>query len=161
MSLRRTLLAVVLANAALPATTITGPTITPLTINFSSSDPDAAPANGSSAASIHWTLNNSNKNGNWSLTVQSATPTLAGCPAVPVSAVQFQCTSVTRANGGDGNCASGSLVLSTSPQTVASGGKEGTTGATGVTLTFTFTDAWKYPASPSCSIQLTYTVNAQ
>jgi hypothetical protein len=157
---RLAFMSTILVSAALAASTITGLSIAPPTITFSSPNPDVTPVNGNRAATITWTMSG-NGNGNWSLTVQAPSSTLAGCPSVPVGAVQFQCTSLKAETGGSGNCASGSFPLSTTPQTVASGNKEGNSGSTVATVSFTFTDAWKYPASSSCSVQVTYTINAQ
>jgi hypothetical protein len=159
MALRRTFLGAALASATLLASTITGPTISPSTITFSSRDPDVTPVNGSSSATVQWTMSG-NKSGNWALAVQAASSTLSGCSAVPVGAVQFRCTAWS-ATKGTGSCASGTIPLSTTSQTVASGSQEGDPGTHTVTVAFTFTDAWKYPASSSCSAQLTYTITAQ
>ena len=155
--------AVIVANTTFAATTVTGPTISPWTITFSSPNPDAGPVNGSSTATVQWSMHG-NPTALWSLTVQATSSSMTGCGAVPVSAIQVQCTSLTSgATGASGSCSSGSFALSTSPQTIASGAKQGNgnSGSTVATVAFTFTDAWKYPASSSCSLQLTYTVNAQ
>ncbi len=157
--LGRTLFSAALLNATLLASTITGRTITPGTITFTSPDPDTTPVNGSSSATIQWGMTG-NKNGNWTVTVQAPSSVMTGCPSVPISAIRFQCTSFNAETGGQGNCASGSFPLSTASQTVASGNREGTGGTNTATVVFTFTDAWKYPASTSCSIQLTYTITA-
>jgi hypothetical protein len=163
MRCKQIVVAVIVANATFAATTVTGPTITPSTITFSSPNPDATPTNGSSTATIQWNMQG-NPTNLFTLTVQASSSSMTGCPAVPVSAIQVQCTSFTSgAQGASGACNSGSFALSTSPQTIASGAKQGNgqSGGTTVIASFTFTDAWKYPASSSCSLQLTYTVNAQ
>jgi hypothetical protein len=152
--------AMFVATATFAATTITGPTVSPSTITFSSPNPDVTPANGSTAATIQWAMAG-NAGGAWSAAVQATSSSLTGCPAVPVSAIKFQCTSLSLATNGAGTCSSGTFTLSTSPQTVASGSKQGKSGNTVATVSFTFTDGWKYPASSSCSTQLTYTINAQ
>ena len=159
MVLRLTLCACLIASALL-ATTITGPTVSPATISFTSPDPDQTPVNGSSTATIQWTMSG-NTLGSWSLTVQSVSSSLGSCPAVPASAVSFQCNSATPDTLGNASCSSGSFSLSTSPQTIASGTRQGAgVSPTTVTISFTFTDAWKYPASSSCSVQIIYTVTA-
>jgi len=163
MVLRRIVVAVIAANATFAATTITRLTISPSTITFSSSNPNVTPRNGNSTATIQWNMQG-NATALFSLTVQAASSSMSGCAAVPVSAIEVQCTAFTTgANGASGSCNSGRFALSTSPQTIASGAKQGNgqSGNTAATVSFTFTDAWKYPASSSCSLQLTYTVNAQ
>ncbi len=161
MLLRSTCVCAILVNATLFADqgVITGPIISPSTITFSSPDPDVTPTNASSLATIQWTMSGK-RNGAWSLSVKALSPSLNGCPAVPVSAIQFQCTSWS-ASDGTGSCPSRSAPLSTGSQIVASGGQEGNPGMHTVTISFTFSDAWKYPASSSCSVQLIYTIDAQ
>ncbi len=157
MVLRLTLILAVATSAAL-ASTITGLTITPSTISFSSSDPDLS-ANGSSSSTVRWTMGG-NPFGGWSMTIRATSPTLTGCPSVPVSAIRVQCTSVSPQLVGNGSCG-GAINLSTTGQTVASGTWQGLgIGATVATFSFVFTDAWRYPASSSCSIQLNYTITS-
>jgi hypothetical protein len=51
--------------------------------------------------------------------------------------------------------------LSTSAQQVASGNEaSGSNKAYSVTLNFTLADSWSYIANSSCTLSLTYTVNA-
>jgi hypothetical protein len=136
--------------------------VTPSTITFNSPDPDTTPVSGSTAGTVMWSMNGGNLG--WSMTVSAAAASFTGCPAVPLSAVQFSCGSVTPGGGGNpnGSCSAGTFTLSTTPQTIASGTKQGNGSSPfSATVTFTFTDAWKYPASSSCSIQLNYSVTAQ
>jgi len=159
---RAIFLALVSATWLAAQGTITGPTITPSLITFPSPNPDATPTNGSSQVTIQWVMDN-NPKGTWSLTVQAPSSSLAGCPAVPVSAIQFTCVSLTTQKEADGQgaCVSGTYPLSTGAQIVASGPKEGKTNTSTAVVSFTFTDSWKYPASSSCSVQLIYTITAQ
>jgi len=162
MAYRVTFEYLIVVNATLLATTITGPTVLPSSIKFSSPDPDITPVSGNTPATIVWTMTG-NKHGNWSLAVQAAAASLTSCPAVPVSAIKVQCTSAIPTGGGGPNatCTSGALTLSTAAQTLASGINEGDPGTITVNASFTFTDAWRYPASSACSVQLTYTITAQ
>jgi hypothetical protein len=152
---------VAMACTTLLATSITGPVISPSAITFNSPNPDVTPTAGSSMANIQWMMSG-NPSGNWSVTVQAASSSLANCPAIPVSAISAQCVSATASGTGnpDASCSGSAFSLSTTPQTIASGTRQGNTGAINLAIAFTFTDAWKYPASSSCSIQITYTIKA-
>ena len=156
------LVAVLTSESLAAATSISGPTITPTTITFSSPDPDASPVNGSSTATIVWSNSGGSANVGWTLGVQANSSAMVLCGSVPVSAVRVQCNSVSSTGTGNpiGNCANGALALTTSPQTIASGNRQGNPGNFSVVLTFTFTDSWKYPANSSCSLNLTYTITA-
>ena len=137
-------------------------TVSPPTITFSSPDPDTTPVNGSATATVAWRMTGG-PNKTWSLALNATSASFAGCPSVPVSAVQFSCQSVTPGDRGDGNCAGGTFTLSTTPSApIASGGKQG--GGQShfvVVIGFTFTDAWKYPANSSCTLTLTYTASGE
>jgi hypothetical protein len=136
------------------AFTMTGSVMaSPATITFTSPDPDTTPTNGNTTATISWGMSGVSS---WSLSVNAAAASFTGCPLVPRSAVQFQCTSATPALLGNASCSAGTFTLSSSPQTIASGTVQGTGTAT-VIVAFKFTDAWKYPANSSCSLNLTYT----
>ena len=151
----------ILTPGPLPAQgTITNLTATPGTITFNSPDPDTTPATGSSSATVRWTMQG-NRLGTWSVSVQAGAATLVNCPAVPVSAIKIQCLTLTPENAGAGACVAGTFALSTTGQTISNGTREGTTGVTTMTVAFTFTDSWQYPASSACSAQITYTVTAQ
>lgn len=157
------IISVLLAAASLlpAASTITGPTVTPSSVSISSPDPDSS--NTGATATVKWGMAG-NVKGTWSVALQAISSTLTNCPAIPASAVTVQCTSFTPGAGVQGSCTSGSFTLSTASQTIASGPGEGNGGAGSqsvINLSFSFTDNWKYIASPSCSVQLTYTVNAQ
>jgi hypothetical protein len=153
---RRPAAAAALLNVVKPlAFAITGTVMAvPSTITFTSPDPDVTPVNGNTTATISWSMNGILNT--WTLSVNAAASSFTSCPLVPVSAVKVQCSSATPGLLGSANCAGGTLTLSTSPQTIASG-TQGLSGTTTVTVMFTFTDAWKYPANSSCSLSLTYT----
>ena len=145
------------------STTITGPTIVPASIDFTASDPDAAPIGGSSVANVIWGMQGGLPSSDWALRIHSASPALLLCPDVPASAVTLRCTALTLAGNGNpkGNCAAGAITLSTTPQTVASGSRTGGSSNLTATIAFTFNDSWRYPANPSCSLDLTYTITTQ
>jgi len=96
---------------------------------------------------------------NWTLTAQAGAASFTGCATVPASAVTVTCASTSVTGGGGTGSCSGSFTLSSSPQQVA-GGLEGNSYT--VTLNFKLTDRWRYIAAttPSCTLTLTYTVNA-
>jgi hypothetical protein len=135
--------------------------VSPATINFSATNPGTVPVvAGSATATASWSTL-SIGGGNWTLTVQAASPAFANCPTVPVSAVTVSCSSATVAGlGGSGACA-GSFPLSTTPQVVASGAEGIVSLNYSVIIGFTLADSWKYIAetSPACSIALTYVAN--
>lgn len=134
------------------AGTVSGPTASPL--SFTSNDPDA-PA--TATATVTWTFSGVG-NGPANLAVQASASTLANCPAVPVSAISIRCTSVNGTGGNWGCVATTNQTLGASPITLASATKEGPNDSFTANLTFTFADAWKYPASSACSTSLTYTL---
>jgi hypothetical protein len=152
---------------ALPGILLRGPalavigavTVTPSTISFFSPDPDITPAGGSSEATISWRMDGGARP--WTLTVAAASSSFMSCSAVPLSAVRFSCQSAARGGGlANASCASGTFTLTTLPQTIASGTRQGS-GSSPFTIrvAFTFTDAWNYPANSSCSLNLTYTAS--
>ena len=135
-------------------------TVTPSTITFSSPDPDTTPVNGNTTATVMWSMNGGNNT--WTLGVNATAASFASCPAVPVNAVKFSCSSATP--GGNGNphavCTPGTLTLSTTAQTIASGTRQGNGSSPfTVVVAFTFSDAWNYPANSSCTLNLTYTAS--
>ena len=153
------------AKTAAPATvnpklflsSISNQAVTPGSINFSATDPDTSPAvSGSSAAVVSWQTTGTLAS-SWNLKV-SAPASFSSCPTVPISAVTVSCGSV--AGGSAGTCG-GSTALSTSPIQIASG-TEGFLLNTSysVSLNFTLQDSWKYIASSSCSLSVTYTITA-
>jgi len=157
------------STGGLKPRTITQPTpkaanftlnVSPATITFNATNPNNAPVvAGSSTASLTWTSLSSG--GNWSLTVQSSSPTFTNCPTVPISAVTVTCASASVGSlGGSASCG-GAFPLSTTATQVA-GGTEGVIALNySVTINFTLSDQWKYIAetSPACSLTLTYTAN--
>ncbi len=144
------------------ATTITGPNVSPGAIGFSSPDPDNTPVSGNNSATVQWGMDGHAK-GDWSLSVQADSPSLTDCPDVPVSAITVRCDALTRSGTAHptGACVSGALPLSGGPQTLASGTRQGGNSTITATLSFTFTDSWRYRSSPSCSVHLTYTIYAE
>ncbi|MBI3210930.1 MAG: hypothetical protein HYZ37_18760 [Candidatus Solibacter usitatus] len=146
------------------APNITNTNISPATITFSSSNPDAV-ASGSSTATVQWRIRSSSLGQPWTLQISADTSTLTSCGTVPASAVRATCNSVsiTGNNPGTGACG-GAVALSTAPQTIASGAQG--SGAFNhnytVIVSFTFTDQWIYKGAiaPTCSLGTTYTITA-
>ncbi len=141
------------------AATLSTITATPATISFSATDPDLGSVAGSTTSTVTWSLTGGNKNQSWTLTVQAGGASFTGCATAPAAAVTVTCASASVSGGnGTGSC-NGPFTLSTSPQQVA-GGFEGQNYT--VTINFTLTDRWRYIAAttPSCTLTLTYTVNA-
>src|SRR5437879_870452 len=111
----------------------------PSMITFTSPDPDITPVNGNTTATITWSM--SGLLNSWTLSVNANSASFAGCPLVPASAVQYQCTSATPGTLGNASCTAGTFTLSSSPQTIASGTSQGLGGTTTVVVAFKFTDA--------------------
>ena len=139
------------------ATTITNAAATPATITFTATNPDTTPTvTGSAAVSVTWQTPG-NLFGAWNLKV-SAPSTFGSCATVPASAVTVTCGSVT--GGSNGACGTATSLSTTATQ-IASG-TEGfiTTTSYTVNLTFTLQDSWKYIASSSCSLTVSYLITA-
>ena len=143
------------------AATVSSLAVSPATISFAATDPDVTPSvAGNSLATVTWSLSNGS-NVNWTLSVQAGAGSFTGCSTVPTSAVTVACSSATASKGQAPIC-SASFPLSTSSQQVA-GGKElsGPGSATyTIVISYSLADSWKYVASSSCPLNLTYTLNA-
>ena len=154
---------VVPSNRVLPmgggSTTLGAVSASPTTISFTSTDPSLGTVSGSSAATISWTASGGSSSNTWTLSVQASGATFASCATVPTSAVTATCTGVT---GGSGGACGASVPLSTAAHQVASGNEANGAAAKSysVTLNFTLADSWSYIANSSCTLSLTYTVNA-
>jgi hypothetical protein len=153
---------VVPSNMVLPLagpTTLSAISASPSTISFTATDPDLGLVAGSPGATVSWMTSGGNKNNTWTLAVQASAGTFNGCSTVPTAAVTATCTGVS--GGKNGTCIPGGVPLSTGAQPVASG-KEATGAgkAYSVTLNFTLADSWSHIANSSCTLTLTYTVNA-
>jgi hypothetical protein len=97
----------------------------------------------------------------WTLSAQAASNSFAGCPTVPVAAVQVSCGSASAGGpGGSGTC-SGSFPLSTSLQQIAGGAQGDGANSYFTSINFTLAESWRYVANPSCSITINYSVDAQ
>jgi hypothetical protein len=139
-------------------TTIPSSSVSPSVVTFSATDPTNSPVvNASASVVVSWTAYVSVL-GTWNVKV-SAPATFSSCGTVPSSAVTVSCTSVT---GGSGGTCSSSSALSTSGVQVASGSEIINVNPTpySVTLSFTLQDSWKYIASSSCTLAVTYTITA-
>jgi hypothetical protein len=144
-------------NPKLSLTAITNASITPASITFSATDPSNVPVVGGSSGAVISFTTTGTLLGSWNLKV-SAPANFSSCPTIPIGAATVSCSSVT---GGSGGACGGSSALSTAGVQMASG-TEGLLVATNYTvnLNFTLQDSWKYIASSSCSLTLTYTITA-
>ncbi|HUS05788.1 MAG TPA: hypothetical protein VMZ52_05820 [Bryobacteraceae bacterium] len=134
---------------------------TPGNISFQATNPDMGTVSASSPGSLTWTAQSGSHLQNWTVTVQASSSSLAGCPAIPVSAIRVSCGSATvSGGGGTGACSSGSFPLSTSPQQIAGGAQGDGANSYSVSMNFTLADSWRYLANSACTLTLTYSVNA-
>jgi hypothetical protein len=133
---------------------------TPGTISFQAANPDSGQVSGSSPGSLSWNVLSGSHLQNWTLSVQSGSSSFAGCPTVPVSAVRVSCGSATASGAGGTGACGGSFPLSTSPQQIAGGAEGDGTGSYSVSVNFTLAESWRYVANSTCSINLSYSVNA-
>jgi len=151
--------AVVLPTAA--AATVNSYSVSPATVTFNMTDPDAGLVTGSPTATVAISITGGAPSRNWTQYVQANSSSFSGCTAIPASAVTVTCTSVTLNNvggsPGSGSC-SGAFALSTSATQVA-GGKEGTkTDNFTISISFTLADSWQFIPN-LCPLTLTYTAD--
>ena len=136
------------------ATALSKESVTPAAITFTATDPTGTPVvTGSATAVVTWTTKGGATANSWTLGV-SAPSTFAACSTVPASAVKVTCGSVT------GGACSAATNLTNTATTIASGKESTGTANYTVNLTFTLQDSWKYIASSSCSLTVTYTITA-
>jgi len=140
--------------------TVSSLVASPGTVSFLASNPDAGVVSGSSPASLSWSVLSGSHLKTWTLSVQADSSSFSGCGTIPVSAVQVSCGSASAGGNGTGSCG-GSFTLATSPQQIASGTQGDGTNSYLVSANLTLAESWRYVANPSCSINLTYSVNAQ
>lgn len=155
------LLFVSLTGAMWAQSTISSFTVSPAGATFAASlDPDATVSPVSSTA--QWYLRMGAVVQSWTLQVNANSATVLNCPKVPLSAFRITCVSVTAPFLGNGACTSGSLPVSTTSQTLASGSQILLGGTYTVTLQISFTDSWRYPAAlaSGCSLSLSYVADA-
>jgi hypothetical protein len=135
--------------------------ITPAGATFAASlDPDATVAPVSSTA--QWDIRKGNLLQPWTLRVYANSAAVTNCPKVPLSAFRLACVSVSGPSPGSGSCVAGSVPVTTSPQTLASGTVLVKRGTYTTTLRLEFVDSWRYPAAlaTGCSLSLSYIVDA-
>jgi hypothetical protein len=132
----------------------------PGTISFQASNPDLGTVSGSSPGSLTWMVLSGSHLQNWTLSLQAGSSTFTGCPTIPVSAIQVSCSSAHVSGGGGTGACSGSFPLSTTLQQSAGGLEGDGTNSYSISLNFTLAESWRYIANPSCTITITYTVNA-
>jgi hypothetical protein len=140
--------------------TITGLSAIPSTISFSAANPDGGFVFGSSVATLNWSVQSGSTLQPWTVSVQSGSPTFAGCATVPVSAVSVACESASVGGGGGTGLCGGTFTLSTSAQQIAGGAQGNGTQSYTVRVNYMLAESWRYIANPSCNLTLTYTVNA-
>ena len=139
---------------------ISSVTATPGTISFQANNPDSGVVSGSTTATVGWTVTLGSRLLNWTISVQASSLAFTGCPTVPVSAVRAICTSAGVSGGGGTGTCSGPVTLSTLAQQVASGSEGDLIQSYLVILNYTLAESWRYVASSSCTLTLTYTINA-
>jgi hypothetical protein len=98
---------------------------------------------------------------NWTISLKAAASTFSGCSTIPISAVQVSCSVASVSGGGGNGGCSGSLPLSTTLQQVAGGAEGDGTNSYSVTINFTLAESWRYLVNSSCTMTITYSVNAQ
>ncbi len=136
-------------------------TALPANIGFAAFDPDQGAVPGNTAAVVFWQILDGKPNRDWRLSVQAGTPQFQDCGPVPASAVIASCQGVT-VSGGSGACLAPGP-LSTSPRLIAGGRQDNKPQNLSVSVSFTFTDSWRYIAAtnPQCTLTLTYIVDAE
>lgn len=140
--------------------TVSSFTAMPSAIYFTAANPDGGPVSGSSTATLSWSVAGGSTLQNWTVSVQATASSFTGCSTVPVSAVNVSCaTAAVNGGGGTGSCG-GSFSLSTVAQQVAGGAEGDGLQDYTVQVNYSLADSWRYVANPSCSLTVTYTVNA-
>lgn len=140
--------------------TISSLLATPGSISFSASNPNSATVAGSSAASLSWLVVGGSHLQTWSVSVQAGGSYFSGCSTVPVSAVSVGCASASVGGGGGTGSCSGPFTLTTAAQQVAGGAEGDGLQSYFVLINYTLAESWRYVANASCTLTLTYTVNA-
>lgn len=133
--------------------------VNPVSLNFSSADPDTGVALASST--VTWRTRFGDTGRTWRLSVQAASVRVSNCDKIPPSAFRIACSAVSVAKHGNGVCAS-PVPLSTSPQVIASGSQGDHNYNSTAEIQVQFLDSWRYPAAtaPACSLTLSYTLEA-
>jgi hypothetical protein len=75
--------------------------------------------------------------------------------------LRFTCVSVSRRGTGNprGSCLAGTVPLLVSNQVIAGGNRGGGSSSFVVNISVSFVDSWRFAASQSCSLSLTYTLD--
>jgi hypothetical protein len=141
--------------------TVINAMVTPPALRFAASDPDLGAVQADSQATVIWRTQGGRSNGTWTLTVRAGSATFSGCGKVPVAAVTVRCLSAAGEPGGSGTC-SAPFQLSNQPLTIAAGSPGRGDSRFTVSVGFTFRDAWQYTGAmnPSCTLDLSYTIQA-
>jgi hypothetical protein len=139
--------------------TISSVSATPGTISFQAANPGWGVVSGSSPGSLTWFVSSGSVLKNWTLSVQASSSNFSNCPTVPASAIQVSCGSATAGGGGTGACSS-SFPLSTTPVQIAGGLQGNGTNPYSVSIQFTLAESWRYVANSSCTLSVTYLLNA-
>ena len=148
-----------LPNLGLAMGTVSALTATPGTISFSATNPLGGAVTGSSAATLSWLVANQNNN-IWTLSVQALASSFTSCATVPVTAVTATCVAASVSGSkGSATCAT-SFTLSTVANQIANGTQANGNQTYTVQINYTLAESWRYVANSSCTLSLTYTVNA-
>jgi len=136
-------------------------TIAPQSVTFQARNPEAGTVASSSPASLSWVVSSGSHALNWTVSIQATDSSFSNCPTLPVSAVRVNCSSASVSGGsGTGSC-SGSFPLSATLQQLAGGVQGDAVNTYTVTISFTLAESWRYIAKSSCTLNLTYSINAQ
>ena len=150
-----------LMSGAMWASDVQSFIVTPAGATFAASlDPDATVAPVSSTA--QWYIRNTTLFQSWTLRFFANSAAVINCPKVPLSAFRLTCVSVSSPTLGSGSCVAGTMPVTTSPQTLASGTLILLSGTFTTTLRLEFVDSWRYPAAlaAGCSLSLSYIADA-
>lgn len=139
--------------------TISSVSAAPETVSFQAANPAQGGVSGSSPGSLSWFVSSGSVLKNWTLSVQASSSNFSNCPTIPASAIQVSCGAATAGGGGTGACSS-SFPLSTNPVQIAGGLQGNGTNPYSVSIHFTLAESWRYIANSSCTLSVTYFVNA-
>lgn len=139
------------------ASSISNTSVSPGTVSFTLSDPDAAAVSGT--GSVSWRVSGGATASTWNVGVSAAAGSFTGCTEVPVTAATARCTSITGGTGG--TCSGSTVTLGSLPVQVASGNESTAVTNYTVNMSFAITDAWKYKGHTSpCTLSVTYMITA-
>ncbi|MSV30185.1 MAG: hypothetical protein EXQ52_15790 [Bryobacterales bacterium] len=112
---------------------------------------------------VSWRVTGGSNAQTWTLSVRGqAGGSFTNCSTVPNSAVRVNAPSGTNTGGGATYVAGGQITLTSANQQIASGIEGTGTRNYTANVTYTIVDAWRFRPSTavSCTLSVTYTVNA-